>query len=257
MIPKEIIFQVGFRVAVLVMLVGAFSIGKVFAEDGGSGGHAGEGSHLSAPEGAQPPSAGNNAGAGVKLGDPASADTKNDGGKGASGEGGHDGASDSSGDAHPTIQGADGSDPIDTSISVQPRRPGNGRGKLGDVKTKTSPLFGARFHSQRYFAPGVSHRFVRNAIGARIARREGPEQNFGRRNVLSGLRGVAPGPGGHWPESRFARPTLNTSPIVKPAINNAAINGSTLKRPGVGAAKIGGANASVAGINGTTIRRKY
>lgn len=262
---KESTFQVGLRVAV-IMLVGALSIGPLFAEDGGAGVRDGEGSHLSAPvDGTQPPSADGSTGAGVKLGDPASADTKNDNGKGVSGEGARNGANDPTGEAHPSVQGADSNDTIDTSISVQPRRPSGGRDKLSDGKHKTSALFGAGLHSRRFFAPGASHRFARNAIGARVARHEGSEQDFGRRNFWGGMHGVAPGTidpaehaGGHWPEDRLDRPTPNTSPIVKPPIlNDTAINGSTLKRPGVGPAKIGGANAAIAGINGTSIRQKH
>jgi hypothetical protein len=239
MILSESTFQVGLGSAAIIMLVGALSIGPVFAEDGGAGVGDGEGSHLSAPaDGTHPPSEG----------------------KGANGEGARNGANNSTGEGHPSVPGVEGNDAIDTRISVQPRRPGGVRRKLGDVNPKTGLLFGAHLQPRGAFAPGVSHRFVRNAIGARFARHEGPEQDMGQPNFWNGMHGGAPGTinpaeraGGHWAN----RPMPNTGPIVKPGVfNGAAINGSTVKRPGVGTARIGGANANTAGINGTSIRPK-
>jgi hypothetical protein len=170
--------------------------------------------------------------------------------------------------------GAKDSEPIDTRISVQPRRPPGARDSITAVKPlKTvAPrnLLARPPASRGPSEPG------RNAVGISIFHVEGPEQRNAVHGAVPGLsppvvsplvRSPAPGTVGAFgatprkPQAyliRPASPAVGTTTVVRPvAIRPGAINGSAVTPPhGGGASGIGGPAKAATGINGTTFRPK-
>jgi hypothetical protein len=147
---------------------------------------------------------------------------------------------------------------IDTRITVQPRRSGRGRDRVGGPK---AVKLGAprNLLARRPVAPSGTEPAVRNAVGVVISRREGIEQHSGERssiivrNAASGALGAMDGSAK--PQGSIRRPTTNANLIVRPVVvNRGAINGTSLIRPGSAPSGIGGPAKTAAGLNGTTIR---
>ena len=160
------------------------------------------------------------------------------------------------------------SDPIDTSMSVPPRRLGAKPGKVGEAKGKVELPAVRNLHRRTFSASRASNQTVRNAIGAPVAQRESAER-LGSEHVglpipphvpAAGTIGTVGNAIGDLArrEGNLDRPNslrLNATPIVRPTVwSRAAINGTNLNRRGVGASSVGGPAKTVAGINGTMVR---
>ena len=163
--------------------------------------------------------------------------------------------------------GGKNSDPIDTSMSVPPRRLGAKPGKVGEAKAKVESPAVRNLHRRTFSVSRASNQTLRNAIGAPVTQHESVER-LGSEHVSSpipphvpagtiGTVGNATGDLARR-EGNLERPNSlrpNASPIARPTVlSRGAINGADLNRRGVGASSVGGPAKTVAGINGTTVR---
>jgi hypothetical protein len=235
--------RIGFGL-LAVALFGAVTIEECLAEEVRAGV-----SDRPTERGATPPLSGAAAsGSGSKLGDQsaprADGDTATIPAGGAASEGIRHAAKDS--------------DEIDTRITVQPKRPGRGRLKIGNTTVVKSSV-SRNLLTRRTSVPTAL--VVRNAVGVSVPRREGLEHfTIAVHGPAAGATGIGGGAIGRVakPDGLGERPTPNANPIAKPAlVNRAAINGTTLIHPGFALSGIGGPAKAITGINGTAIRTKH
>jgi hypothetical protein len=164
----------------------------------------------------------------------------------------------------PTPAGKDAG-AIDTSIAPS-RRLDHKPGKTGEGKTTIQPA-PQNLRRRTLSASPTPNRPIRNAIGVPVPARQSVERYDSTHPGAPAVPRASPGgtavPGSVG--SRFTRTegaiahrTPNQNPIVTPvAPNRGAISGTGLIRRNVGPSQIGGPKASVAGVNGTTIRPKH
>jgi len=238
------------------VLIATLAIGAAYAAEGSSAAH-GDG------KGSAP----------AENGDHASA--KGAGGEGAKGESqpsspGGDGKSPQAGstergeppkDTPPSVQ--NGKDTTDTSVHVEPVR------RVLDKRNKPGENNGA---SRAPGVPTLTRRLspspqapIRNSIGvvvpapARVGPRESTHLPTAVPRLPSATTPLGPGNVSARPPVKPEAPNRSmANPIVTPpAANRGAINGTGVARRNVGPPRIGGPTASVAGINGTTIRSKH
>jgi hypothetical protein len=159
------------------------------------------------------------------------------------------------------------SDPIDTRISLQPRRSGPRPGPLGDAKANAEAPVVRNAHRRTFFASRPSAPTVRNAIGASVAEHESPPRIGGER-IVSPVLPRTPAAGTTTSIGNAAglakngaaleHPTnmqRNTNPIGgSTALTRGAIGGTSLSHRGAGPSSLGGPAKTIAGINGTTVR---
>jgi hypothetical protein len=152
--------------------------------------------------------------------------------------------------------------PIDTRITVQPRRPSKNPEKLRDLKTVSKPIVPRGIAVRRGIAPAAGGHVTRNAIGAAIVRHEnvGPgsgEPNGSRLPLPAAESTVSIANANAGLEHRIV-PLSNPHLTVTPAVvNRGRIDGSALTRPRFAPANVGGPARMVVGINGTTFRPKH
>jgi hypothetical protein len=230
--------------------VDAVSSNAIKGKDGSAEGGAGsKGEHS-----ASPPVGGMNAG---------SKDLSNGKFKEATGNGAHTRTQDT----------GTGINPIDTRISVQPRRTIKPPDKIGDVKSIARPGVPDNLRARHQNSvPGAIGGITRNAIGLPVGNNpaaQGP--NAGRQGSPPGAQISRPNATGDVARSAVGSVTnagtqvsgprvapQNTSPIATvTAINYAAINGTRMVRPGSGPGIVGGPAKNIAGINGTGYRPKH
>lgn len=171
-----------------------------------------------------------------------------------------------------SVHDGQNSDPIDTRISVQPRRPVGKPGKVGDARGNFQPPpIVSNPHRRTFLASSPVSPVLHNAIGLPVPQHESVVRLGGQRTVaplLPHLPTTPQGPvasvsgglarGGAYLE-RPAQLQLNANPIVKPtALSRGTVNGTSLPRHGIAVSgRIGGPSRTVAGINGSTIRSTH
>jgi len=164
---------------------------------------------------------------------------------------------------------------IDTSITVQPRRPIGRPDKVRELKNIIKSTAPRNFSARRKTAPrGISH-VARNAIGVSVVRHPDLRRRDGDiygaasvaavtaagvdRNMPNGLAKADDNVGtsaGTSVGKSVVQP--NTVPTVKTAaLNRGMINATRPLRPGFAPSVIGGPTRTVPGISGTMIRPKY
>jgi hypothetical protein len=161
-----------------------------------------------------------------------------------------------------------GVDPIDTRITVLPRRPDRKSDTVRDAKTKFKFGVRASAHVRAPLQSGASASAPRNAIGLPIAQHGDVQRRNGEPPGLSeqiakpselknsqgrvGLSQIEPGP------NHFNPARSTTGPGMPPATaKGGKINGTGFIRSGTTPFGIGGPAKTVAGINGTTITSKH
>jgi hypothetical protein len=260
----------GLRIAsclLTVLLLGVTAVGTSFAEEVGSGAHAGGDSSSSSAEtrGSQPSSPGQaRENGGAKPDGPSGAHSQgNDKRDDAGTRGGGDGALQGIGG---TMSGPGASSPgensdraIDTSLGMPSRRLEGGRSGAGNVKARVRLLA-----PRRPSTPGTFDHGVRNAIGMPVAPHSGQDRREGEHR---GVPIVVP----NFPAANAAassntqahqeRPTFmraDTGPALgSSASNRGVISGTGAMHPGAGQQSIGGRAKTVAGISGTTVHSKH
>jgi hypothetical protein len=152
--------------------------------------------------------------------------------------------------------------PIDTSITVQPRRPfGRPNKPLGwkPVVGSVSPrnLLGRHAHT-----PGAIDHVRRNAIGMPVVRQETGKSGDREPNGVRTTAPVSAVPGNPAKadvgfDRRTVRQSNPNAPVVPATPNRAVIDGTKLVRPSTAASGLGGPRKTVTGIRGTAIRPKH
>jgi hypothetical protein len=259
---------IGLRLGAILLLV-SLTLGPGFAEDAGSGAHAdGKAAAPSGePSGSRSP-AGDNVGAGRAQRDahaPRGDDGKNH-------EGTSPGGNEAAKDANPSVPGANDSGAGDTNIAPS-RHLDRKSNKIGPDKSTNGSVLTRNLYRRMLSVPRTPNRPVRNAIGVpvlpheRVERHDNLHPDVLHPGTLSaphnspGGTTVAPGNVGSRLtriEGGAGRHAPNANPIVAPAAaNRGAVSGTGLMHRNLGPSQIGGPKASVAGINGTTIRPKH
>jgi len=148
--------------------------------------------------------------------------------------------------------------PIDTRITVQPRRLGGK--KSGVAKANFGTIAAGSLHTRRMLGLASTNHILHNAIGLPISKREGIE-----RTIAHGSNGGAPGFFNRTDE-HVGNPNAAHSSVLQASgdrhlgsagLNRAMITGTEINRLGSGLSAIGGSKKTVAGINGTTIRPRH
>jgi hypothetical protein len=224
-----------------IALLGASTSERCFAEEGGSG--ASEGTAVE--RGGLPPLS--------------SEDVSKHDSQSAPGTNGDAAKIPTGGAASEATHAAGQIDGIDTRVTVQPRRPGGRRDKVGNTVVKS--IAPRNLLARRMAAPGALGPVVRDAIGVSVTHREGLEHfTIVVHGPATGAIGIAGGATGRVakPEGSIAPAIPNANALVRPTVlNRGAINGTSLVRPGSSPSGVGGPAKTVAGINGTTIRSKH
>lgn len=258
--------KIGFQL-VTIVLFGTLAIGSVFAEEAASRAHGdGKASAPSAePSDSRSHTREDGGGGAAKADDrhtPRGDDNRSPQGEPARGETNEPGKGVNTG-----TPGGENRNDIDTRISVQPRRLGAKPDKGGAKTTIESPA--ARDHHRRMLSvPRAPVPPVRNAVGVPVPQHGNMERrDIAHPNSLAAPHNspagatVVPGStGSHVTkvEAGVDRHVPNANPVVTPpAANRGAITGTGLTHHNVGPSQIGGPKASVAGINGTTIKPKH
>jgi hypothetical protein len=252
--------KIGFALAAVALVCG-LAAQPSLAEDAAPGAH-GDG-HASPPSGesgsARPPG-GADAGAGETRRD---GHTLHDDGKNR--EGVSPGGNETVRDVQPATPGGKDAGAIDTSL-VPSRRLDRRLNNIGEAKT-TIESATENLHRRMLSVSPTPDRPIRNAIGVPVPAHQGVERNDGVHpgalavpHASSGGATTAPGGvGSHFTgtEATVDHRAANPNPVVAPAMmNRGAISGTGLAHRNAGSSQIGGPKASVAGINGTTIRPK-
>jgi hypothetical protein len=151
--------------------------------------------------------------------------------------------------------------PIDTSITVQPRRPFGRPNKQPVWKPVVGAVSPRNLLGRPARSFGTIDQLSRNAIGMPTVRQgtvKGAEREpFDGRPaapISVGAGSLAKA------DESFERRTLPgpNSLAVRPAVpNRAVIDGTRLVRPNIAASSLGGPTKTIAGISGTSIRPKH
>ncbi len=156
---------------------------------------------------------------------------------------------------------------IDTRITVEPRRLPGPREETGVGEVRVPAAI--PFQRRRLFVFPGTGRVVRNAIGV-VVGHEGERRGYGGfRNSRTVVR--LPGEVMHTGSGAAGSPAKATGALGRTGLNDpaakpplatirwrgGAIDGSGIVRLGSGPARLGGPAPKSAGINGSTLRRKY
>jgi hypothetical protein len=255
--------KIGFGLLAMVLVCG-LAAWPASAEDAASGAH-GDG-HASTPSGessgARAPM-GTDAGAGGTARD-AHAPRGDDG---KIHDGAPPGSNETAKDASPSGLGAKDSAAVDVNIAPS-RRLDRKSNKIGQDKGTNESVTTRNLHPRLLSAPRPPSPPLRNAIGIPVP----PHQSVERHdNLHPGVfavphgspGGVTAAPGSVGSHVVRAEAAVNhrapgPNPTVAPAMaNRGGVSGTGLAHRNVGPSQIGGPKASVAGINGTTIRPKH
>jgi hypothetical protein len=242
----------------VAMLIATLTVGVSWAAEGFSAAH-GDGKGSAAP---------------AEGGDHASS-------KGAGGEGAAGGAK---GEAHPSSGGdgkspagstersepatdtaspaQNGKDATDTNVHVEPvRRVLDKKNRPGE-NNPASRAAGTQGLTRRLSPPAQAP--VHNSIGVVVPPPAHAEPREGTHSptAVPRLPSAAPAGPGNVATRPLAKPEVPNHPMANPIVtppvaNRGAINGTGVIRRNAGPPRIGGPAASVAGINGTTIRSKH
>jgi hypothetical protein len=157
---------------------------------------------------------------------------------------------------------------IDTSVSVQPARPSRKpTGESHPKKTETPHTLGVRDH-RRTPEPSAIGGPARNAVGLAV---DAPTKSLEPARQGVGAQGLAPhafngvaknaiGSSAKVDALTHVPDTVHQSlsaALPKISINNSAINGTGMTRPGSGPGTVGGPARTLAGISGTGLRPKH
>jgi hypothetical protein len=156
---------------------------------------------------------------------------------------------------------------IDTNIAPS-RRLDKKPNKIGEGRTTIDSIATRNLHRRMLSAPQSPSHPVRNSIGVPVPASQGVDRHdslhpgsLAAPHISPGGTTVIPGSVGSRftkTESGVGHHVPNTNPIVlSPVPNRGAISGTGLTHHNSGPSQIGGPRASVAGINGTTIRPKH
>jgi hypothetical protein len=248
-----------------LVLIGTLAVRTVFAGEAASRGHGdgsgsaargdGKGSPPPAGESGDRPSSGGHSGEGAAKGDaqPSSSDDHKGQKSGASDRG------ETPKDTGPSAPPA--KDSISAEPSFEPsRRLDKSKSKIGGDNAAARPNFSRRLSPRPQPQPPNS---VRNAIGVTLPAHENVERRDSAHpsSTITHPPVAAPvAPGnvtGRLGKTEGASHPISNPVVTPPAANRGAINGTGLTRHNVGPPRIGGPTASVAGVNGTTIRPKH
>jgi hypothetical protein len=238
------------------MLIATLAVGTAYAAEGSAAAH-GDGKSSAAPaEGGDHASSKGAGGEGANGGAKGEAHPPS-GGEGKGPPAGSSERNETPKDTAPSIE--NGKDAADTNLHVEPvRRVLDKKNKPGENNPASRPP-GVPALTRRLSPPSAP---LRNSIGVAVpapARAEPHPPTAAAPRLPSAT--TSPGPG-NLSARPLAKPEIPNHPmaspiVTPPAANRGAINGTGVVRRNVGPPRIGGPTASVAGINGTTIRSKH
>jgi hypothetical protein len=255
--------KIGFHILAIVLL-GTLATRPGFAEDAAYGAHGD--SKADAPSGE---ASGSRSPSGVDAGGGAARHDAHapHGDDGRNREGGPPAGNETVKDVNPSAPVGKDAGAIDTNIAPS-RRLDKKLNKIGEGRTTIDSIATRNLHRRMLSAPQSPSHPVRNAIGVPVPAHQGMDRrdslhpgSLAAPHISPGGTTVVPGSVG----SRFTkteagvdRHVPNANPIVSsPGPNRGAISGTGLTHHSSGPSQIGGPKASVAGINGTTIRPKH
>jgi hypothetical protein len=239
--------------------IATLTVGVSCAAEGSSAAH-GDGKGSAAPaEGGDHASSKGAGGEGAAGGAKGEAHPSS-GGDGKSPQAGSTERSEPAKDTAPPVQ--NGKDAADTNVHVEPVRRVLDRKNRPGENNPASRTPGTQGLTRRLSPPAQAP--VHNSIGVAVPPPAHVEPRVGTHvpTAVPHLPSAAPPGPGNVATRPLTKPEVPNRPIANPivtppAANRGAINGTGMARRNAGPPRIGGPAASVAGINGTTIRSKH
>jgi hypothetical protein len=254
--------KIGFHILAIVLL-GTLATRPGFAEDAAAGAHGDgkAGPPSGEASGSRSPSGGDAGGGAAR---PDAHAPRGDDGKNR--ESAPPAGNETVKDINPSAPGGKDAGAIDTNIAPS-RRLDKKPNKIGEGTRTIDSMTTRNPHRRMLSVPQPPSHAVRNAIGVPVPAHPGTDRRdslhpgpLAAPHSSPGGTTVLPGNlGGRFTKTESSgvdHHVPNANPIVT-APNRGAISGTGLTHHSLGPSQIGGPKASVAGINGTTIRPKH